>query len=109
MRSRYLSILAFIFVLAACSPDIETGIVGEWTGEIINQDFVFYDDGQVELNDRKYGVFEGNYTITGDNTLTCTFESAIFTEPVVSKVKIKGDKLILISPNGRKDVYTREN
>ena len=109
MKYRYLSILAFMLVLAACSPDIETGIVGEWTGEVINQDFVFYDDGQVDLNDHKYGTFEGTYTITDGNTLTCTFESAIFTEPVISKVKIKGDKLILISSSGREDVYIRED
>jgi hypothetical protein len=98
-----------MFVLASCSPDIETGIVGEWTGKIINQDIVFYEDGQVDLNDRKYGTFEGDYTITDGNTLTCTFESAIFTEPLIYTVKIKGDKLILKRPNGREEVYVRED
>ena len=109
MKNRYLSILAVMFTLAACSPDIETGIVGEWTGEVINQDFVFYEDGYVDLIDRKHGTFEGEYAITDGNTLTCTIDSAIFTEPIISKVKIKGDKLILKSPNGREDVYVREN
>ena len=109
MKNKYLSILALIFVLASCSPDIETGIVGEWSGEVIKQDFVFYEDGYVDLIDRKYGTFEGEYTITDGNTLTCTIDSEIFTEPIISKVKIKGDKLILKSSNGREDVYIRED
>ena len=109
MKNRYLFILVAMFTLTACGPDIETGIVGEWTGEVIKQDFVFYEDGYVDLIDRKYGTFEGEYTITDGNTLTCTFDSAIFTEPIMSKVKIKGDKLILKSSSGREDVYIRED
>ena len=39
---------------------------------------------------------------------TCTFESPIFTEPVVMKVEIKGDKLTMTADSGRKEEYVRK-
>lgn len=96
-------------VLAGCGgSSVETGIVGEWKGDTVKQDFHFYSDGRVELNDLQHSLYSGTYKITDGSTLTCTFESPIFTEPVVMKAEIKGDKLTLTADSGRKEVYTRK-
>ena len=101
-------IVASFLLLVSCGTDIKTGIIGEWKGETVKQDFHFYSDGKVELNDLKYSMYTGTYTITDGNTLTCTFENPIFTEPVVMKAKIDGDKLTLTSDTGRKEIYVRK-
>jgi hypothetical protein len=102
-------ILLIAAMIAGCGgTDIKTGIVGEWKGETVKQDFHFYSDGRVELSDLQHSIYSGTYEITGSNTLTCTFESPIFTEPVVMKVDIKGDKLTMTADSGRKEVYVRK-
>ena len=96
-------------MLAGCGggTDVKTGIVGEWKGETVKQDFQFFSDGRVELNDLQHSMYKGTWEIAG-STLTCTFESPIFTEPVVMNAEIKGDKLILTADSGRKEEYNRK-
>ena len=101
-------IVASFLLLVSCGTDIKTGIIGEWKGETVKQDFHFYSDGKVELNDLKYSMYTGTYTITDGNTLNCTFENPIFKEPVVMKAKIDGNKLTLTSDTGRKEIYVRK-
>ncbi len=109
-RSRFAVVLAIalLLMIVGCGTDIKTGIIGEWKGETVKQDFHFFSDGRVELNDLKYSTYTGTYTITDGNTLTCTFENPIFTEPVVMKAKIDGKKLTLTAESGRKEVYVRK-
>ena len=95
-------------LLAGCGgTDVKTGIVGEWKGETVKQDFHFFSDGKVELNDLQHSKYTGTWVIDGDK-LTCTFDSPIFTEPVVMKVEISGDKLTMTADSGRKEEYTRK-
>jgi hypothetical protein len=93
------------FLLAGCSSNIETEIVGEWRGVTPKQDLVFHDDGQIEMKSPQHSVYEGNYTIADGNKLTCEFPS--LSNPVECTAKISGDKLTLVHPGGRKEVYVR--
>ncbi|MDH3217015.1 MAG: DUF5640 domain-containing protein [Candidatus Krumholzibacteria bacterium] len=103
------AVLVFLLavVLSACSSEVEPTIVGAWKGETIQQDFRFYDDGRIELNDRDNSQYRGTYTITEGNVMTCQFESSIFTSPVVRTVEIKGEKLILTDNRGTEEIYVR--
>lgn len=42
------------------------------------------------------------------NGLQHAIYSPIFTEPIVMKVEIKGDKLTMTADSGRKEVYVRK-
>ncbi|MCP4545650.1 MAG: hypothetical protein GY835_04175 [bacterium] len=108
-RPRLLAALAVVslFMFSGCGTDVRQGIIGEWRGETPKQDFHFYDDGRVELNDLQHSTYSGVYTVTGGNQLTCTFDSPIFTEPIVMTAKITGDKLILTADTGREEIYFR--
>lgn len=109
-RIRFITVLAVasILLLGGCGgTDVKTSIVGEWKGETVKQEFHFHSDGKVELNDLQHSVYFGTWEMT-DNKLTCKFESPIFTEPVVMKVEIKGDKLTMTADSGRKEVYVRK-
>ena len=100
---------AFSLLLACCGgTDVKTGIVGEWKGETVKQDFHFFSDGRVELNDLQHSTYKGIWEISDGNVLTCRFDSPIFTEPVVMKAEISGDRLTLKADSGRKEVYVRK-
>ena len=108
-RSIMAGIVVSSLLLASCGgTDGKTDIVGEWKGDTVKQDFHFFSDGRVELNDLQHSVYSGTWEITDGSTLTCTFESPIFTEPVVMKMEIKGEKLTLTADSGRKEVYIRK-
>ena len=102
IKNRCFLFLYFMFIITACTQNFETAIIGSWEGVSLKQNFHFYENGNVELNDLKHGVYRGSYKITGD-TLECKFERFAF--PVVRTVRIKGDKLILIDKNGIEEIY----
>ncbi len=108
-RSTIAGIVVSLLLIAGCGgTDGKTDIVGEWKGETVKQDFHFFNDGRVELNDLQHSMYSGTWEITGGNTLSCTFDSPIFTEPVVMKIEIKGDKLTMTADSGRKEIYIRK-
>ena len=95
---------ALVLLLLACSQDLAPELLGSWQGESLQQNFTFYADGRVELQDLKYSTYNGTYQLTG-KSLECRFDN--FASPVVREVKISGDKLVLIDKNGRQEVYRR--
>jgi hypothetical protein len=107
MKQKWLIILAFMITLTACSTDVKTEIIGMWKGESLKQDLQFHQDGRVVLTDRQSGLYQGSYTITRNNLLTCEFEHILFTKPVVRTVKISGDKLVLKKKSGYREIYQR--
>jgi len=111
MRNRHLIavlVAALSLVLAGCGTEVTTGIVGDWKGETVKQDFHFHSDGKVDLKDPGGSTYAGTYTVTDSNTLTCTFQSPVFSAPVVMEAEISGDTLTLTADSGREEVYVRE-
>jgi hypothetical protein len=96
-----------MFALTACTTDVNTAIVGMWKGESLKQDIQFFQDGRIKLMDKKIGVYTGSYTITDGNNLRCEFDR-LFLDPVERTVKIKGNKLVLITKSGYEEVYHRQ-
>lgn len=92
-----------MFIITACTQNVEIEIIGFWEGVSLKQNFHFYENSEVELNDLKHGVYRGVYKITDGDTLECEFEGFAF--PVVRTVRIKGDKLILTDKNGIEEIY----
>jgi hypothetical protein len=98
--------LLAVLLVASCSADVPTEIVGYWKGEVIAQDLNFTADGRVEIVDHKFSTYRGTYRITEGNVLTCDIDHNIFDEPLVYTVKLKGDTMILTEGN-REEVYHR--
>lgn len=103
IKNKCLPFLFFIFIITACTQNIETGIIGLWEGVSLKQNFHFYENGEVELTDLKHGVYRGVYKITDEGSLECEFEGFAF--PVVRTIRIRGDKLILTDKNGIEEIY----
>ncbi len=107
MAYRYgIIICLFCLMMAGCSSNVESDIVGEWKGKVVKQDLVFHEDGRVEMKGHQHSVYYGNYKLEDDNKLTCVFEK--LSQPVECTAKIKGDKLILTHQGGREEVYDRK-
>ena len=107
MGCKWLILISLIcLIFSSCGSNVETEIVGEWRGVTAKQDLVFYEDGLVEMKGHRHGVYEGQYTIEDGNKLTCDFER--LSKPVKCSAKIRGDKLTLVHPGGRKEVYTKK-
>lgn len=92
-------------MLAACSEDPATAIIGEWKGETLKQDFHFYSDGRTVLTDHKLGRHEG-ICFVHENRLLCEFQR--FAYPVERTVKISGNKMVMTNKSGNEEIYKRK-
>jgi hypothetical protein len=107
MIRKYLALLGlFCLIVAGCSSDVQTDIVGEWKGMTAKQDLAFFSDSRVEMKGHSHGVYKGRYTIEDGNKLTCDFPR--LSKPVICTAKIRGEKLLLVFPGGREEVYTKK-
>ncbi len=70
------------------------------------QDLVFYDDGRIEMKGHNHGMYVGQYTLEKGNKLTSDFER--LSKPVKFSAQIRGEKLTLLFPEGRKEVYLKK-
>jgi hypothetical protein len=93
-------------IVAGCGSNVENEIVGEWGGMTAKQDLVFYEDGRIEMKGHSHGVYEGRYTIEDGNKLTCNFDR--LSKPVKCTARIRGEKLTLVHPGGREEVYNKK-
>lgn len=107
MKTFRILVLFLSILIGACSADISEEIVGSWRGESVQQNLTFHSDGSVELQDLRNSAYEGFYTLVGD-TLTCSFDSQVFSRDVVMLVSISGDEMVLTSERGREEVYRRQ-
>ncbi len=101
-----LLILSLVVMIAGCSEDPRTGIIGSWEGISLKQDFRFYADGRAELLDRKHGAYRGRCSFLESGEMSCRFER--FAYPVVRSVRVRGNKLILTNSNGQDEEYRRK-
>ncbi len=107
MTFRHIALVSFLCLLfTGCSSDIENEIVGEWKGTVVKQDLVFHEDGHIDMKGHEHSVYSGRYTIEDVDQLTCNFPK--MSEPVKCTAKIRGEKLTLIHPGGREEIYTRK-
>ena len=103
----FLIIGLICLVLPGCgSNSVETDIIGEWRGITPKQDLTFHEDGTVEMKGHEHGAYEGTYTITDGNRLTCEFSR--LSQQIKCIAQIKGDELILVFESGRKENYVRK-
>jgi hypothetical protein len=107
MTTRPILIGMLLFFTSACSDDIETELIGHWEGVSLQQNFTFYQDGRVKLQDLKHGTYQGRYHISENDLLTCEFEQ--FSRPVIRTIEISGDTLILHNPKSTDEKYRRKN
>ena len=98
--------LALLISLSACTVDIPKTIIGYWEGETVKQDLSFSSDNRIQIIDHKHSTYTGSYTISEGNLLTCNMDQMLFRGPMVRRVEIKGNKLILTEKN-RREVYHR--
>lgn len=106
MNKLRILVLSLLTLLSACSSDVTEEITGSWRGETVKQNFTFYLDGRIVLEDLRNSTYEGVYTLVGD-TLTCSFDSPVFSRDVVMTVNISGDEMVLTSDRDREEVYSR--
>ncbi len=101
-----LLIITLVALVAGCGEDPEIAIVGSWAGISLKQDFRFYPDGRAELLDKKHGTYRGTCTFDFEDVMTCNFER--FAYPVVRRVRVRGNKLILSNSNVQDEEYRRK-
>jgi len=107
MIYKLLLAVGFISILLiGCSADIETGIIGEWQGLAGHQDLEFQPGGQVVMKSPRHSDYLGLYTITDGNKLTFDFQS--LSKPINCTADIRGSKLTLTHPDGRKEEYEKK-
>jgi hypothetical protein len=106
MKKRLVTLCLALLLLSCGGGDVSTEIVGYWKGDVVPQDLRFTAEGGVEIVDHKYSTYQGTYRISEDNVITCDIDHNIFDEPLVFKVKLRGDTLIL-DDGGREEVYHR--
>jgi len=99
-----------ILVLAACNPNIQEQIIGEWKVEREVQNTVmvlsFKEDGSLTIWLDDVPI-EGSYTWLDEDTLQMTMTMANASQDIISEVKIDGDQMIMSSEEGEIDVLTR--
>ncbi|MDX1527721.1 MAG: hypothetical protein R3337_03775 [Gammaproteobacteria bacterium] len=100
-----LLITALVVLVVGCSEDPESAVIGSWEGISLKQDFRFYPDGRAELMDPKHGTYRGNCRFVDSGEMSCRFER--FAYPVVRRVRVRGNKLILTNSNGQDEEYRR--
>ncbi|MFC1838869.1 DUF5640 domain-containing protein [Thermodesulfobacteriota bacterium] len=95
------------FIITGCSSNVETEIIGEWKSTAPKQTLVFHQDGTVEMKSPSHSTYSGSYTIQDSNKLTFIFPS-LFNPKIEREAKIRGEKLILLDPGGREEVYVKQ-
>lgn len=104
---RFLLLMSLICLLVAgCSANVETEIIGEWRGITPKQDLVFYENGQVEMKSPNHSTYTGSYSIKDGNKLTCIFPA--LSRPVECTAKIRGDRMTLLFASGREENYVKQ-
>lgn len=100
-----LLITLLLALLAGCSTDVSSDILGKWHGSAGNQDLVFYQDGQLLMTSPRHGDYRGTYTLTDGNKLVCVFPK--LSRPIECTAYISGNTLKLIYTSGREELYQR--
>ena len=95
------------FIMAGCSANIESEIIGEWKSSAPNQTLVFHQDMTVEMKSPAHSTYTGSYTILDGNKLTFVFPS-LYNPTIKREAKIRGEKLTLLDPKGREEVYIKQ-
>ena len=99
-----------IILLAACSPNIQEQIIGQWKveREVEGTAMVlsFKEDGSLTIWIDDVPI-DGVYTWLDDNTLQMTITNAEASQDIISQVQIDGDQMIMTSEMDEIDVLTR--
>lgn len=104
---RLLLAVSLVFaLLAGCSSDVKTEIVGEWRGVDGHQDLVFYTDGQIQMKSPRHSDYWGQYSIRDGNKMT--FDFPRLAKAIECSAKIRGTKLTLAHPGGREEDYVKK-
>lgn len=106
MATRFFCIVTtFLFLMVACSNNLESDIVGRWQEVDDSEVIEFYKDGTVTIEGAN-GNFTGDYRFVDDTHIRLDVPTLFGTTALVAEVNMSGDNLTL-SYNGQKSEYKR--